>query len=143
MAILSDGRITISVQISDPKLGVSPSANLIADTGAELSVLPNHAFSAWLAGATFGPAVTFQIAGSTVSTLIANGITSQTDVEPHGGGPAMVASSKLGIPIHHIAAGAAPFVAFDGILAMDLFDEFQADPVKDLAAMQSYLAKRV
>jgi len=142
MAILPDGRITTSIQISDPTHGVSPSANVIADTGAELSVLPDHVLSAWLTGATFGPTVTFRIAGSTITAIVANGITSQAHVEPHGGGPTAVASSTIGIPIHYVPAGATPFAAFDGILAMDLFDEFKADPVKDLAAARSYLAER-
>jgi hypothetical protein len=134
--------MTASASLVAPRAGVSASADLIVDTGADLSVMPNHALSAPLAYATFGPGVTFVAAGASISTVMANGLSVEVDTEPHGGGHVSIATSSLAVAVHYLAVGSAPFVAFDGLLSMDLLDDFRADPVKDLATTRAYLAKR-
>lgn len=140
MAILPDKRMTATVTLT-ARSGTA-SADVLLDTGAELSALPNHALSPALKGASLGPTVTYVAAGSTISTVVMHGPTAQVPIEPHGGGTAAVASISAGVPVHFLAAGSAPFVTFDGIFGIDLLDQFAADPVKDLGATRNYLAKR-
>jgi hypothetical protein len=116
---------------------------VIVDTGAEQSTLPDHSVSAALSHASWGPAVTFFVGGTSVTTVVANGIECKADVQNHGGGAASTETTSIGIAIHWIAAGTAPFVNFDGLLGIDLLDAFKADPVKDRALTTSYLARRV
>jgi hypothetical protein len=141
--ILPDGRVTTSIQLVHRASGVSGAATVIADTGAAKSALPYHALSTVLTNATLGPVVNFIVAGATISTMIANGLDAKIDTEPHGGGVVSIASSNMGVAIHYLNPGQTPFGTFDGILGMDLLDEFKADTVKDRAATRSYLAGRV
>jgi hypothetical protein len=142
MAILTDGRTTASVSLSKSPAGARTSSTLIADTGAELSMLPDHAHSSTLATTTLGPTINFQVAGSSISAVFANSLTVDTDVEVHGGGSVQWASGSQRVAVHYLAVGQAPFVQFEGILGMDLLDLLDADPVKDLAQTRSYLARR-
>lgn len=117
MAILPSGTTTAVVTVRDPSpWGSSRTATVLVDTGSELSALPDHSVSAALAHATWGPLVTFHVAGASFGTIVANGVICEIDVEPHGGGGVSTASLRIGIPIHYVAAGASPFVAFDGLL---------------------------
>jgi hypothetical protein len=143
MAILSDGRTTASVKVIDPPTGASGSTNVIADTGAELSTLPDFAVGVALAHVTWGPTVTFYVAGTSVSTLVANGATSEVEDEPHGGGARMTKTATAPLHIHYVAAGTAPFTNFEGMFGMDLMDAFEVDPVKDQGKSNAYLARRV
>jgi hypothetical protein len=51
--------------------------------------------------------------------------------------------TSLDVRVHLGAAGALPFVGFDGIMGVDMLDDIQADPTKDLAGKTALLARRV
>jgi hypothetical protein len=138
--ILSDGRIAADVRVSGSPV---VTVNLIIDTGAEASALPFLRMPAAVRSAPVSrPPVTFLLGGAKILTIRLRGMVAETDVEPHGRGPATKATSST-IRVHFQAAGTVPFVGFDGILGMDMLDDFAADPVKDAAGKAAYLARRV
>jgi hypothetical protein len=137
--ILADGRVTTDVEVhGSPKSTVS----LIIDTGAEASALPNVSMPARVKSAPASRPITFYIAGTAILTFRLAGTSSQTDVEAHGGGPPIKATSP-NIRVHYIATGTAPFIGFDGLLGMDMLDNFAADLVKNKAGSRAYLATRI
>lgn len=137
--ILSDGRITAEVEVRGSP---SSTVTLIVDTGAEASALPLVSMPSSVKSAPASRPVTFYIAGAAVLTFRMSGTRAQTDVEPHGGGITTTATSS-NIRVHHLSIGTAPFIGFDGLLGMDMLDNFAADPVKDRAGSKAYLASRV
>jgi hypothetical protein len=143
MSILLDGRVTAFVEIVDRSSGSAAQVDLIVDTGAELSALPNHALGSVLGGAKWSQPVNFVVGGVSVYTLLAKGPDSEVDTESHGGGSLSRSTCTQGVRVHFIAQSTAPFTGFDGLLGMGLLDAFSADPVKDVNVTRSYLARRV
>jgi hypothetical protein len=138
--ILSDGRITVDVRVHG-----SPAAtvNLIVDTGAEASALPFFSLPPAMRTAPKSQLVTFCIGGARIWTIRLNGAVAETDVEPHGRGGRVTQATSSPIRVHLQAIGTTPFIGFDGILGMDMLDDFGADPVKDTQGRSAYLALRV
>lgn len=137
--ILSDGRITTLVTAFNASKH-SATADLIVDTGAELSVLPYHKLAAGLGRLSAGPIVRMNVGGAWLQTIVVHGATLETDVEPHGGGPQGTAKASKSFPVYLQVTNL--FTGFDGLLGMDLLDDFRADAVKDIWGNRAYLAKR-
>jgi hypothetical protein len=137
--ILTGGRVTTDVEV-----GGSPTSTvtLIIDSGAEASALPFASMPSSVKSAPASRPITFYIAGTSILTFRMAGTSSQTDVEPHGGGHPTKATSR-NIRVHHVAIGTAPFIGFDGLLGMDMLDNFAADLVKNRTGSRAYLAARV
>jgi hypothetical protein len=140
--ILPDSRITIEITAIDQTVNISAKAELIIDTGADISALLYQKLSTALKNATLGNPITFYVAGSQIQTMLAKGPTSEADVESHGGGGVSQVQCATGLRVHFVSLPSSPFTSFDGLLGMELLDCFQADPVKDLTGARAYLAKR-
>lgn len=142
MSILACGRVAATVVVTDSAAGASAHVDLVVDTGAEVSALPHASLGSVLTSATFNQPITFNVAGTTVFTLLANGPVPTVEVEPHGGGLVSTRHCFRGVRVHFLAIGSGLFSTSDGLLGMDLLDCFRADPVKDKGATRSYLATR-
>jgi hypothetical protein len=135
--VRSDGRITADVMVR------GKSVSLIVDTGAEASALPFMSIPPSARGATsYGP-ITFVVAGTMVHTVNLTGVRADAAVEQHGGGRRRSVTTNSDVRVHFGAAGAVPFVGFDGIMGIDMLDDIQADPTKNFAGTTALLARRV
>ena len=131
--ILSTGLIAVDIQVGRTTI------RLLADTGAEASLLPLHSLKGIAAGYQ---AIKFLIGGSAIYAVRMRGPTASATLESHNRlGRSTTATSKP-VWAHALPAGTPPFVGFDGILGMDMLDDFGADAVKDASKGIAYLAQR-
>lgn len=109
-----------------------------------ISALPHYKlFPNTTGSAVFGPGFQWIVGGVQFFTLVANGVLSSLDVEPHGGGAAVRRQTPQGLHVHFLTVPHQAFMAFDGLLGADLLDSFGADPIKDANRTRAYLAERV
>lgn len=137
-AITADGRVVFTASISCSSSTAQAQTDLLADTGAHLTIIPDTLLTSFQGQYSTGAIIPTNMAGAIVEV---KGLTIEVQVEDHGGGSHQTKQTNRTLYAHSL--GSRSFPSSDGLLGMDVFDAVQADPVKNQSGGTAYLARRV